>query len=60
MANQYRFGDYRRISRGGQKVISINDLKEGRPLEKDAEGNVIPHEAPRIRLTTQEVFRQTA
>jgi len=58
MANHYRFGDYQRESRGGHELISLNEVIDLRPkLEKDAEGNIIPYEAPPIRLTTEETFR---
>ena len=58
MADQYRFGDYQRVSRGGRDVISLDDVIDLRPkLERDAKGNVIPYQVPRIRLTTEETFR---
>ena len=58
MADQYRFGDYQRVSRGGRDVISLDDVIDLRPkLERDAKGNVIPYQMPRIRLTTEETFR---
>jgi hypothetical protein len=58
MADQYRFGDYQRVSRGGRDVISLDDVIDLRPkLERDAKGNVIPYQMPRIRLTTAETFR---
>ncbi len=58
MADQYRFGDYQRQSRGGHEVISLNEVIDLRPkLERDAEGNVIPYEPPPIRLTTEEAVR---
>ena len=58
MADQYRFGDYQRVSRGGRDVISLDDVIDLRPkLERDAKGNVIPYQMPRMRLTTEETFR---
>lgn len=58
MADQYRFGDYQRVSRGGRDVISLDDVIDLRPkLERDAKGNVIPYQVPRLRLTTEETFR---
>ena len=58
MADQYRFGDYQRVSRGGRDVISLDDVIDLRPkLERDAKGNVIPYQMPRMRLTTAETFR---
>lgn len=58
MADQYRFGDYQRVSRGGRDVISLDDVIDLRPkLERDAKGNVIPYQVPRLRLTTAETFR---
>ena len=58
MADHYRFGDYQRKSRGGHEVISLNDIVDLRPkLERDAEGNVIPYRAPRVRLTMSETAR---
>ncbi len=58
MADQYRFGDYQRASRGGHEVISLNEVMDLRPkIQRDAEGNVIPYEAPKIRLTPEETVR---
>ena len=58
MADQYRFGDYQRESTATHDGISFDDLIDLRPkLEKDAEGNVIPYQAPPVRLTTDETFR---
>jgi len=58
MADQYRFGDFQRASRGGHDVLSANDLPDLKPeLERDAEGKLIPYQAPQIRLTSDEVFR---
>ena len=58
MADQYRFGDYQRVSWGGRDVISLDDVIDLRPkLERDAKGNVIPYQVPRLRLTTEETFR---
>ncbi len=58
MADQYRFGDYQRESTATHDGISFDDLIDLRPkLEKDAEGNVIPYQAPPVRLTADETFR---
>jgi hypothetical protein len=58
MTDQYRFGDYQRVSWGGRDVISLDDVIDLRPkLERDAKGNVIPYQMPRLRLTTEETFR---
>lgn len=58
MTDQYRFGDYQRVSWGGRDVISLDDVIDLRPkLERDAKGNVIPYQMPRMRLTTEETFR---
>ncbi len=58
MTDQYRFGDYQRVSWGGRDVISLDDVIDLRPkLERDAKGNVIPYQVPRLRLTTEETFR---
>ncbi len=58
MADHFRFGDYQRESRAGHEVISLNQLADISPkLERDAEGNVIPYQAPPIRLSAEEVFR---
>jgi len=57
MADQYRFGDYQRESRWKHDVIRFNDIDTVPELQRDAEGNLIPYEAPRIRLTTAETAR---
>lgn len=55
MADHYRFGEYQRVFRAGHDVISLNDLL---PVpEKDADGRVIPYEAPPIELTSAEAVR---
>ncbi len=58
MADHYRFGDYQRRSRGVHEVVSFNDIVDLRPkLERDADGEVIPYQAPRVRLTMGETVR---
>ena len=57
MADEYRFGDYQRASRSKHDVIRFNDIDTVPKLQKDAEGNVIPYESPRIRLTATETVR---
>ncbi len=58
MADHYRFGDYQRKSRGVHEVVSFNDIGDLRPkLETDADGEVIPYKAPRVRLTMGETIR---
>lgn len=41
MPSSYRFGDYQRELGAGHETISLNRLSH--KLEKDAQGNVIPH-----------------
>ena len=54
MSKQYRFGDFQRRSRGKHKKYSMNALTP--KLERDAEGNLIPYQAPRVKLNASEVY----
>jgi len=58
MPGQHRFGDYQRESRGGHECLSLNDIRGLRPsLQKDADGRIMPYQAPPIRLTPDEAIR---
>ncbi len=58
MADQYRFGDFQHASRGGHERVSFNTFEDLKPpLQRDAEGNLIPYRAPPIRLTPEETIK---
>ena len=55
MPSSYRFGDYQRELGASHTTISLNHISP--KFEKDAQGNIIPHEQPPIKLKSDELFR---
>jgi len=55
MADHFRFGDYQHELGFGYDELSFNALIP--QMERDAQGHVIPHKPPRIKLTPKEVFK---
>lgn len=55
MANYHRFGDFQQAAAATHDVISLNALRP--KIERDAEGNLIPFQPPRLRLSAVEVLR---
>ena len=57
MADHYRFADYQRALRWKHDVVRFSDVGTVPELQRDAEGNLIPYEVPRVRLTAAETVR---
>ena len=55
MPSSYRFGDYQRELGASHETISVNRFFP--KLEKDTQGNIIPHKRPPIKLTPAEKSR---
>jgi hypothetical protein len=56
MPSSYRFGDYQRELGASHKTVSMDRLFP--KLVKDAQGNIIPHKRPPIKLKPFELLNE--